>query len=318
MEPPVLPRASLALCWMWLLVGDVQIGAFPLKARRDLFPIQEVLLSMASTSFDDQYKGCAELMEAEVAELNRTEFATNRVYADAWAAASSLWRERKASFPESHGLKPEQAIALMAYTAQGRFHRDFNTAVREAGRTRESYLGHFHFKAFHFLLTRALHLLGLTAQPRCQKVYRGVRNIRFTSEHAKPVRFGQFTSSSRSNESALRFGTDSFFTIETCYGVNIKNYSFFPGEEEVLIPPFEKFKVVNFTRGRETNFIHLLSLEDDSVYNCVFMKEKRCRTQKCHFTSGGGWSPFSAEGRAPLLLWGPLLAVGLLGPPGLL
>ncbi|XP_034291805.1 GPI-linked NAD(P)(+)--arginine ADP-ribosyltransferase 1 [Pantherophis guttatus] len=310
--------ASLELCLMWLLMGNVQVFAFPLKIRRDLFSVKEVLLNMAATSFDDQYKGCVELMEAEVAELNRTEFATNRVYADAWAEAASMWKERKASFSESSTLKPEHAIALMAYTVQGRFHKDFNAAVREAGRTRDDYLNHFHFKAFHFLLTRALHLLGITAEPRCHKVYRGVRNVRFTSERAKLVRFGQFTSSSRSNESALRFGTDSFFTIETCYGVNIKNYSFFPGEEEVLIPPFEKFKVVNFTKAQETNFIHLLSLEDDSIYNCVFVKEKKCRTQKCLFRSGGGWSPFSAEDRAPLLLWGPLLAVGLLGPPGLL
>ncbi|XP_058041265.1 GPI-linked NAD(P)(+)--arginine ADP-ribosyltransferase 1 isoform X2 [Ahaetulla prasina] len=297
----------------------MQVFAFPLKMRRDLFSVKEVLLNMALTSFDDQYKGCVELMEAEVAELNRTEFATNRIYADAWAEAASMWKEKKASFSEFSALKPEYAIALMAYTIQGRFHKDFNAAVREAGRNRDDYLNHFHFKAFHFLLTRALHLLSITAEPRCHKVYRGVRNIRFTSERAKLVRFGQFTSSSRSNESALRFGKDSFFTIETCYGVNIKNYSFFPGEEEVLIPPFEKFKVVNFTKGQETNFIHLLSLEDDSIYNCVFVKEKKCKMQKCLFKSGGGWSPFSPEDRAPLLLlWGPLLAVGLLGPPGLL
>uniref|UniRef100_A0A8C7E209 NAD(P)(+)--arginine ADP-ribosyltransferase n=1 Tax=Naja naja TaxID=35670 RepID=A0A8C7E209_NAJNA len=267
-------------------IGHLLVSASPLKVRRDLFPIKEVHLDMALTSFDDQYKGCVELMEAEMAELNRTEFAINRVYADAWAEAASMWKEKKASLPEPSALKPEHAIALMAYTVQGRFHKDFNTAVREAGRTRDDYLHRFHYKAFHFLLTRALHLLGITAQPRCHKVYRGVRSVRFTSERAKLVRFGQFTSSSRSNESALHFGTDSFFTIETCYGVNIKNYSFFPGEEEVLIPPFEKFKVVNFTRGQETNFIHLVSLEDESVYNCVFVKEKKCKMQKCFFKSG--------------------------------
>ncbi|XP_026577421.1 GPI-linked NAD(P)(+)--arginine ADP-ribosyltransferase 1 [Pseudonaja textilis] len=309
----------LGLCLMWLVIGPVQVFASSFKVRRDLFPTKEVHLNMALTSFDDQYKGCVELMEAEVEELNRTEFATNRVYADAWSEAASMWKEKAASLPEPSGLKPEHAVALMAYTVQGRFHRDFNAAVREAGRTRDDYLHRFHFKAFHFLLTRALHLLGITAEPRCHKVYRGVKSVRFTSERAKLVRFGQFTSSSRSNESALRFGTDSFFTIETCYGVNIKNYSFFPGEEEVLIPPFEKFKVVNFTRGQETNFIHLLSLEDESVYNCVFVKEKKCKMQKCPFKSDGGWSPFSIRDRAPkLLLWGPLLAVGLLGPPGLL
>ncbi|ETE59517.1 Erythroblast NAD(P)(+)--arginine ADP-ribosyltransferase, partial [Ophiophagus hannah] len=293
----------VALCLMWLIIGHQKgqqkpssvavpksitkqhfsqaqgshagilscmrtVFASPLKVRRDLFPTKEVHLNMALTSFDDQYKGCVELMEAEVAELNRTEFAINR--------AASMWKEKKDSLPEPTALKPEHVISLMAYTVQGRFHKDFNAAVREAGRTRDDYLHRFHYKAFHFLLTRALHLLGITAEPRCHKVYRGVRSIRFTSERAKLVRFGQFTSSSRSNESALHFGTDSFFTIETCYGINIKNYSFFPGEEEVLIPPFEKFKVVNFTRGQQTNFIHLLSLEDESVYNCVMISIQSC------------------------------------------
>ncbi|KAM6446268.1 GPI-linked NAD(P)(+)--arginine ADP-ribosyltransferase 1 [Liasis olivaceus] len=304
MKRPSLPT-TLALCLMGMLAGSVQAFPFPLKVRRDLFPVKEAPLNMALTSFDDQYKGCVESMEAKLPGLNRTEFASNRVYAEAWGEAASKWNERKTSTLRSPALKPEHAIALMAYTVQGRFHRDFNAAVREAGRTRDNYLNHFNFKTFHFLLTRALHILGTTAQPRCHKVYRGVRNVRFVSERSRPVRFGQFTSSSCSNESALRFGTDTFFTIETCHGVNIKNYSFFPGEEEVLIPPFEKFKVANFTKGQESNFIHLLSLEDASIYNCVFVK-------------GGGWSHLSPEDRAPLLLWGPLLAVGLLGSPGLL
>ncbi|XP_063160836.1 GPI-linked NAD(P)(+)--arginine ADP-ribosyltransferase 1 [Candoia aspera] len=271
MKCPSFPT-SVVLCLMAMLTGNVQVLPVPLKTRRDLFPVKEAPLNMALTSFDDQYKGCVESMEGKLAELNRTEFARNRVYAEAWGeAASKWWDKRRVSSLEPPTLEPEHAITLMAYTAQGRFHRDFNAAVREAGRTRDDYLSRFHFKAFHFLLTRALHVLGAAAQPRCHKVYRGVRNVRFTLERAKPVRFGQFTSSSRSNESALRFGTDTFFTIETCYGVNIKNYSSFPGEEEVLIPPFEKFKVANFTKGQETNFIHLLSLEDASVYNCVLV-----------------------------------------------
>uniref|UniRef100_A0A670YZR6 NAD(P)(+)--arginine ADP-ribosyltransferase n=1 Tax=Pseudonaja textilis TaxID=8673 RepID=A0A670YZR6_PSETE len=281
------------------------------QSERDLFPTKEVHLNMALTSFDDQYKGCVELMEAEVEELNRTEFATNRVYADAWSEAASMWKEKAASLPEPSGLKPEHAVALMAYTVQGRFHRDFNAAVREAGRTRDDYLHRFHFKAFHFLLTRALHLLGITAEPRCHKVYRGVKSVRFTSERAKLVRFGQFTSSSRSNESALRFGTDSFFTIETCYGVNIKNYSFFPGEEEVLIPPFEKFKVVNFTRGQETNFIHLLSLEDESVYNCVFVKEVKCFQRQKSPVPFGRWGRGSTFGTTSLKPRSPWLLFAL-------
>ncbi|XP_062983967.1 GPI-linked NAD(P)(+)--arginine ADP-ribosyltransferase 1 [Elgaria multicarinata webbii] len=310
-------RAVLVLHLMGTFFGGLQVFCLPLR-KRDLILIKESSLDMALTSFDDQYKGCAEMMEAELAELNRTEFARNRVYAEAWGEAALKWDERKASLPLPSGLKPEYAIAIMAYTIQGGLHKEFNAAVREAGRTRDYYLNRFHFKAFHFLLTRGLHALGTTAQSRCHKVYRGVRNVRFTSERLKTVRFGHFTSSSLRNESALQFGTDTFFTIETCHGVNIKNFSFFPGEEEVLIPPFEKFKVANFTKTQETTFIQLLSLEDSSVYNCVFVKEKKCKTQRCNFRSGAGLNHLSANVQTPFLLWGFLLIAGPLGSPGLL
>ncbi|XP_061485198.1 GPI-linked NAD(P)(+)--arginine ADP-ribosyltransferase 1 [Rhineura floridana] len=311
--PPL--QMILVLYLMGIFPGDLQVLCFPIQ-RRDLFPIKESTLDMALTSFDDQYKGCSDLMEAELAEINRTEFTSNRIYAEVWGEAASRWEERKFSLPP--GLKPEYAIAIMAYTIQGRFPSNFNTAVREAGRTRDYYLNHFHFKTFHFLLTRALHALGITSSPRCQKVYRGVRNIRFTSERLKQVRFGHFTSSSLRNETALQFGTDTFFTIQTCYGVNIKNFSFFPGEEEVLIPPFEKFKVTNFTKARETTFIQLISIEDSSFSNCVFVKEKRCKTRRCSFTSGVNLSHLSAHVQTPFFLWGFLLIAGALASPGII
>nr|XP_056714625.1 erythroblast NAD(P)(+)--arginine ADP-ribosyltransferase-like [Euleptes europaea] len=300
--PPL--QTILVLYLMGIFSGDHVTSSLPLQ-RRDLFPVKESPLDMALASFDDQYKGCMEMMAAELEELNRTEFANNRVYAEAWKEAASKWHERKASLLPPGGLTPEYGIALMAYTIQGRFHRDFNAAVREAGRTRDYYLQHFPFKAFHFLLTRAMRGLEADARPRCNKVYRGVRGVRFASQRLKEVRFGQFTSSSLKNESALQFGKDTFFTIETCFGVNIKNFSFFPGEEEVLIPPFEKFKVVNFTKAPETTFIHLLSLEDSSTYNCAFVK-------------GGSGSHLSTNREAPFLLWGFLLFAGAFGPPGLL
>ncbi|XP_062830466.1 GPI-linked NAD(P)(+)--arginine ADP-ribosyltransferase 1 [Anolis carolinensis] len=311
MERPLF-QMLLAMHLLWIFPGDIQVSGFPIH-RRDLFPAKESPLDLASTSFDDQYKGCAEQMEAELEALNQTEFATNRLYAEAWTEAASRWTERRMSTSKLPlGLRPEHAMAVMAYTAQGRFHRDFNAAVREAGRTREAYLQSFHFKTFHFLLTRALQALGATSQPRCQKVYRGVRNVRFVSERLRPVRFGHFASSSLKNESAKQFGTDTFFTIQTCFGVNVQNFSFFPGEEEVLIPPFEKFKVANFTKTRETTFIHLLSLEDHSLHNCVFIKEQRCKVQRCNFGSGAGLSQLSAHAQAPFLLWGALFLVGIL------
>uniref|UniRef100_A0A8C0J0Q0 NAD(P)(+)--arginine ADP-ribosyltransferase n=1 Tax=Chelonoidis abingdonii TaxID=106734 RepID=A0A8C0J0Q0_CHEAB len=244
---------------------------------RDLFSVRESLLDMALSSFDDQYKDCVSMMEAELGELNPTELANNRNYAETWLEAASSWKEMKDKSYMPQDFKPEYAIAILAYTSQGPLnkqplHQEFNAAVREAGRTRDFYLNNFNFKTLHFLLTRALHVLKASEPTKCHQVYRGVRGIRFKAESRKPVRFGHFTSTSLKNESALHFGQDTFFSIKTCHGVNIKNFSFFPGEDEVLIPPFEKFKVTNFTRAQDRTFIQLLSLDSHSNYNCEYVK----------------------------------------------
>nr|XP_006137163.1 GPI-linked NAD(P)(+)--arginine ADP-ribosyltransferase 1 [Pelodiscus sinensis] len=236
-------------------------------------------------------------------------------------AAASYWKERKDTSNVPQNFKPEYAMAVLAYSSQGPLHmqplhQEFNAAVREAGRTRDSYLSHFNFKTLHFLLTRALHVLKAAEPARCHQVYRGVRGIRFKAEIRKPVRFGHFTSTSLKNDSALRFGQDTFFSIKTCFGANIKNFSFFPDEDEVLIPPFEKFKVTNFTQAQGRTMIQLQSLESSSNHNCEYVKEKRCKTRRCVFNSG--MSSFSSGPQHLYLLGGVLLMASALGAPGFL
>ncbi|KAM3936439.1 GPI-linked NAD(P)(+)--arginine ADP-ribosyltransferase 1 [Leptodactylus fuscus] len=241
---------------------------------------------MAPTSFDDQYRGCSDVMEQEIPQLFQLEYSTNKEFADAWDTASFKWHEEKKRYTSlPKGFKDQYAIALFAYTINGPLHKVFNEAVREAGQSKEYYLRNFRFKVLHFYLTKALQVLDEVDTPACHKVFRGIRGIKFKSDSRKPVRFGQFTSSSKNDQNALQFGEDTFFSINTCYGVNIKNFSFFPGEEEVLIPPFEKFKVTNFTRDRERNVISLQSVEKSSVYNCELAKEKRCKSSRCFFNS---------------------------------
>ncbi|XP_009988039.1 PREDICTED: erythroblast NAD(P)(+)--arginine ADP-ribosyltransferase-like, partial [Tauraco erythrolophus] len=86
------------------------------------------------------------------------------------------------------------------------------------------------------------------------------------------VRFGQFASTSTNKDRALDFGKDTFFSVETCYGVPIEDFSSFPGEEEVLIPPFETFEVTNITSSRDGVFIELRSTGTHSNYSCEFVK----------------------------------------------
>uniref|UniRef100_A0A8D1S864 NAD(P)(+)--arginine ADP-ribosyltransferase n=1 Tax=Sus scrofa TaxID=9823 RepID=A0A8D1S864_PIG len=145
------------------------------------------------------------------------------------------------------GFREEHGVALLAYTANSPLHKEFNAAVREAGRSRAHYLHHFSFKTLHFLLTEALQLLSSGQRPpQCHQVFRGVQGLRFRpAGPGATVRLGGFASASLQNAAAQQFGEDTFFGIWTCLGAPIKGYSFFPGEEEVLIPPFETFQVIN-------------------------------------------------------------------------
>ncbi|XP_048216179.1 GPI-linked NAD(P)(+)--arginine ADP-ribosyltransferase 1 isoform X2 [Perognathus longimembris pacificus] len=287
--------------------------------QRSVFSL-ETPLDMAPASFDDQYAGCAAAMTAALPDLNRTEFQANKVYADGWALASSQWRER-GGWGAAWGLSPtplprapagfreEHGVALLAYTANSPLHREFNAAVREAGRSRAHYLRHFSFKTLHFLLTEALQLLATArARPQCRQVYRGVHGLRFRPVGpGATVRLGGFASASLHNVAAQSFGQDTFFGIWTCLGAPIRGYSFFPGEEEVLIPPFETFQVVNASRPAQGPArIYLRALGKLSTYNCEYVKDQKCRSGLCQLDS-------SAPGQGSLsIIWSFLLLFWLL------
>ncbi|NWW97263.1 NARE ribosyltransferase, partial [Rhynochetos jubatus] len=261
--------AHLAL-GLVLLAGSLAAGSPLLRQDRDA--VKKLTLDMASTAFDDQYEGCGRMMEEELEELNHTEFANNSVYAAAWTQAAKEWRSRQGREPRPLALRPEQAIALLAYTLPGSLYETFNAAVREAGRSRREYLANFHFKALHFLLTQALRTLQDSQPHRCHHVYRGVGKIRFATQHGQLVRFGSFTSTSLRNEITVSFGRDTTFSVETCHGIPIGDFSHFPREEEVLIPPFEKFEVTNVTCDGGSSLIQLRSRGTFSNYNCEWVK----------------------------------------------
>ncbi|XP_068027038.1 LOW QUALITY PROTEIN: erythroblast NAD(P)(+)--arginine ADP-ribosyltransferase-like [Melanerpes formicivorus] len=272
--------------------------------------IMEVELDMAPTSFDDQYKGCTKMMEKELEELNHTEFTTNSLYSKEWTLATQQWlSQHGAGVPRV--LSPQQEVALLVYTRHSDLYRTFNRNVSQAGSSLRVYLESFHFKVLHFLLTQALATLKATQRstPPCLQVYRGVEGIRFTTQPGRSIRFGHFTSTSLSMEKALTFGQDTFFYLETCYGVLISDYSIYPDEKEVLIPPFESFEVVNVTQHGDQALIRLRSQAGLSNYNCEFVKEKRCKSQPCALSSGR-----SSLG-VPPHLWVLLLAAVVLAAP---
>ncbi|NWZ17892.1 NARE ribosyltransferase, partial [Agelaius phoeniceus] len=253
--------------------------------------IEVETLDMAQDSFDDQYQGCGPAMTEALPALNRSEFEQNPLFAQAWTKARATWQSRGSRV--SPLSSPAQAIALMAYTVND-LYREFNAAVRTAG---QEYRDNFHFKTLHFLLTQALATLRVTQKPKCQNVYRGVDDVRFQAGYGDLVRFGQFTSASQSQTASQKFGRDTMFQVHTCHGAEIQDFSKYPGEKEVLIPPFETFKVIEVSKKGESAWIQLRSTGTFSKYNCEWLQ--------------GGATGGSAP-RAPFHVGGLLLATAAL------
>ncbi|NWR10295.1 NARE ribosyltransferase, partial [Paradoxornis webbianus] len=248
--------------------------------------IEVLPLDMAENSFDDQYRGCGTEMTVALPALNRSEFQKNSHFARVWAEAAAEW-QRKGS-RVSPLSSPAQAIALMAYSMKG-MHREFNAAVREVGRSPQEYRDKFHYKTFHFLLTQAVGTLRDIQGPQCRDVFRGVRRYQFKAQSGATMRFGRFTATTLRKETVLCFGANMVFEVHTCHGVDIREFSTLPEEEEVLIPPFEIFKVTNVTDDGQRQWIQLHSNGTSSNYNCEWLKGD---------TTGGGLgeAPFHPGG----------------------
>ncbi|XP_032090751.1 erythroblast NAD(P)(+)--arginine ADP-ribosyltransferase-like isoform X2 [Thamnophis elegans] len=252
----------------------------------------EIPLNMFSNSMDDQYIDCSSTREFKLQESGNIPL--EEKYQKTWETAKSHWDslgQTVGSFSAIYGT------AIVAYTVGDSLYRDFNTAAREAGKSQDSY-EQYAFKDFHLLLTKALQAKKKTSD--CYEVFRGINGIHFTTSNKAVVRFGQFASSSLDKKVAQGFGEDTFFSIKTCYGVPIHDFSFHEKQKEILIPPYETFTVTNYTKTQNGIFIRLESLKVYSHFNCEVLKDAGLST---------------AMGM-PFFLWGLLLTWTTLGSLG--
>ncbi|XP_031240252.1 T-cell ecto-ADP-ribosyltransferase 2-like [Mastomys coucha] len=223
------------------------------------------MLDMAPNAFDDQYEGCVKEMEEKAPGFLEEDFSKNEELKLEWEKAEKRWKEIKNSTSYPEGFHDFHGTAFLAYTGNLAVH--FNRAVREFKKNP----GNFHYKAFHYYLTRALQVLN---NQDCHSVYRGSKT-KFHYPGMGSVRFGQFSSSSLTKSVALspEFFSDhgTLFIIRTCLGVNIKEFSSFPREEEVLIPGYEVYHKVRTQSEKGYNQIFLDSPQrKKSNFNCFY------------------------------------------------
>ncbi|XP_052367853.1 LOW QUALITY PROTEIN: NAD(P)(+)--arginine ADP-ribosyltransferase 1-like [Oncorhynchus keta] len=124
----------------------------------------------------------------------------------------------------------------------------------------------FQYHSLHFYLTDAIHILKLS-QTTCRTTYRRTA-MSFNSVVDKEIRFGSFTSSYQL-KTLYTFGNVSCFEIKTCFGGNLTYYSAYVNESEVLIPPYEVFKVTEVQKNQWCEVVYKVeSTRSQSNLNC--------------------------------------------------
>ncbi|XP_058670006.1 erythroblast NAD(P)(+)--arginine ADP-ribosyltransferase-like [Ammospiza caudacuta] len=228
--------------------------------------VDVIPLDMAPDSFDDQYRGCGPAMKAALPALNRSEFQKNEEFAEVWVKAAA--KVQGQGLPESP-LSAEQATAIMAFTMTDP--RTFNDAVHVVGRSRQEYRDNFHFKTLHFLLTDSLATLRDTQKGQCRDAFLKVCDTRFETQPGETIRFGHFMPVFPSKQIG-ECPSETMLELRTCHGVEIQFFSEHPEPEIVLIPPFETFKVTQYTLKGDKTQIQLQSTGTYSKYNCEWLR----------------------------------------------
>uniref|UniRef100_A0A8C3SI70 NAD(P)(+)--arginine ADP-ribosyltransferase n=1 Tax=Chelydra serpentina TaxID=8475 RepID=A0A8C3SI70_CHESE len=225
------------------------------------------VLTLASSSVDDLYRGCESAMRHHLPSLMQKELAKTKTFSLAWAKAKKEWMRKTNTYSFPNTMKAFCSVAVLAYTLENPpLYKDFNTATR-TGWTGHLAYASYPFKALHFLLTQApREIWGI--KPSCATVYRGT-HMKFSIN--KLFRFGQFTSTSKSSKAAAKFGRKTFFVLVSCTGYVLRGLSQFPGEQEVLVPPSEMFQVTKKKHTLHGKTVHARSVGVCSNHNCAYI-----------------------------------------------
>ncbi|XP_072533223.1 NAD(P)(+)--arginine ADP-ribosyltransferase 1-like [Salminus brasiliensis] len=209
-------------------------------------------LNMAEDSVDDSYEGCRSAMNT----LVRSEYMKHdKNNTPGFAAA---WKNALDQCPKD-GLDKNQCAAIYLYTRNCSGNKDcsdlqFNKVTSNG---KEKYkFGNFQFYTLHFFLTDAIKQLKRN-RTGCVITYRRTRDTFQTDVLNQTVRFGFFTSSSLKKD-LIKFGNTSCFEVKTCFGAAVEKYSAFPKKNEVLIPPYEVFRISSIEKNTWCKVVYKL------------------------------------------------------------
>uniref|UniRef100_A0A8C4NQM3 NAD(P)(+)--arginine ADP-ribosyltransferase n=1 Tax=Dicentrarchus labrax TaxID=13489 RepID=A0A8C4NQM3_DICLA len=188
-------------------------------------------------SIDDMYDGCRSETASVIDLFGVFEWHFNRDFSLAWASV-----ERHAKKPAHKHLKEDHAIVMYLYTKMKHIQQAFNEAVK-TGKNKYS-TDRFKFHYFYFYLTDAIQALRQN-QTSCRTTYYRTWKQFDHNVINSNMRFGAFTWVASSKQSFNFNANVSCFEIHSCYGADITYYSATKQMGQVLIPPYEVFKITD-------------------------------------------------------------------------
>ncbi|KAM4603894.1 ecto-ADP-ribosyltransferase 4-like [Polymixia lowei] len=196
-------------------------------------------LNMATDSIDDMYDGCRSEAAGVIDQFGVFEWHVNRNFSRAWAFV-----EKQAKKPAHKHLGEDHAKVLYMYTNDKleQIQRDFDKAVKSGRHTYSTYGFKYHY--LYFYLTDAIQVLRQN-QTLCRTSYHRTGTYFDRNIVNREIRFGTFTLATSSKDSFDFSGNVSCFQIFTCFGAKITYYSASNQKGQVLIPPYEVFKVTD-------------------------------------------------------------------------
>lgn len=167
------------------------------------------------------------------------------------AVFRSRWNKKLTGVPNTNHYTENELRAIRTYTGDC-VYQDFNTATRDLVDGKINY-DNYPYKALHYYLSSAI-----DKSKSCFSIlYRGDKSKDTDLKVGdKAFKFRQFASSSQNYQRAKGFSSlqGNIYTIlSSCTGADISDYSYYPCEEEVLIPPCSEFTVTNITAATKSD-----------------------------------------------------------------
>ncbi|XP_066109307.1 ecto-ADP-ribosyltransferase 4 isoform X1 [Saccopteryx bilineata] len=268
----LLPTTAAPGTGMWLLRAQLLLLLLFSGLQRPTAAIK-INFDLAPDSFDDQYQGCSQQVMEELSQGDyiAEELEAHRSYLRVWNNAHFTWLNRAKALPTDMTII--HAVAILVYTLNSDVRSNFTRAMASAARSPWQYKHSFPFKYLHYYLTSAIQLLrkgvAMKNGSLCYEVHHEA-DFYLKAYKGATFRFGQFLPTSLLRKQGQKFGNQTLFTIYTCLGAPVEDFSL---KKEVLVPPYELFEVVNMSYHPSKNWMQLRSTGNQSTYNCQLLKD---------------------------------------------